>query len=43
MNEPWMNRENFMLDEEVSHRRLHIVRFHLYEMSRIGSPTEKVD
>lgn len=35
----WMNLENNMLSE-ISHKRLHTMWFHLYELSRIGKFTE---
>lgn len=35
----WMNLENIMV-KEAKHERLHIVRFHLYEMFRVGKSIE---
>lgn len=35
-----MNLKNIMLNE-VSHKRSHILRSHLYKMSRIGNSTDK--
>ena len=36
----WMNLENMMLSEEASHKRPHIVRFHVYKLSTMGKPIE---
>lgn len=39
-----MNLENLMSNREAGHKRQHILRFHLYEMLRIGkSYRDKVD
>lgn len=35
-----MNLENIMLSEEVTHKRLHTIKFYLCEMFRIGKSTE---
>ena len=35
-----MNLENILLSEEVKHKWLYTVSFHLYEMSRTGKSIE---
>ena len=34
----WMHLENIMLSERSQTQRSHVVRFHLYEISRTGKP-----
>ena len=36
----WMNIENIMLKERSQLQKIHIIRFYLYEMFRIGKSTE---
>lgn len=36
----WMNLESFMLSGEAGHKSLHIVSFHLYEISIIDKSLE---
>lgn len=39
----WMNLENIVLIKEARHKKLHIVRFHSYEISRKGKSMNRAD